>query len=199
MNQAETLKDEVIALSRLYRQIEDAGGPETEGSLFEDYLEARVRILAQFGLPEAEEFLFLLATGDVLTPDEAEQVIAELHEAATQYLLSPVRREEQVLEEARAEKQNPFNVLPELGIITHSFTLFVYDAVLLKNRDTVENVWQCLKMTKQPPIIEALGTLYADGQSRDETAFRFLQSCELPYLDEFIAMLPTIKQADALS
>ena len=92
MNESAALVEAVVALSKMNQQLEDAGGPEGEGDLFEEYLAARVNILEKFGLPETEEFLFLLASGAILTDTEAEEVVTELHQAATRYLLSPVRQ-----------------------------------------------------------------------------------------------------------
>lgn len=199
MNQSATLVEAVVALSKMNQVLEDAGGPEAEGDMFEEYLAARVDILEKFGLPETEEFLFLLASGDVFTDAEAEEVVAELHQAATKYLLSPVRREVQVLEDAKVEQSNPFNVLPEIGVITHTYTLFVYEAILLKQEQPAHEVWECLKKTQQPEVIEALGNLYAAEPAGVEKPLAFLRANGLKYLDEFVAALPALKERDTSS
>jgi len=199
MNESAALVEAVVALSKMNQELEDAGGPEAEGDLFEEYLAARVDILEKFGLPETEEFLFLLASGGVFTNAEAEEVVVELHQAATRYLLSPVRREVQVLEDAKAEQSNPFNVLPEIGIITHTYTLFVYDSILLKQEQPAHEVWDCLKKTQQPEVIEALGNLYAAEPAGVEKPLAFLRANGLKYLDEFVAALPALKEQDASS
>lgn len=197
MNESAALVGAVVALSKMNQQLEEAGGPEAKGDLFEEYLAARVDILEKFGLPETEEFLFILASGGVLTDAEAEEVVQELHQAATSYLLSPVRREVQVLEDAKAEQSNPFNVLPEIGVITHTYTIFVYDAILLKEQRPAQEVWDCLKITQQPEVIETLGNLYAAEAEEVEKPLGFLRSSGLNYLDEFIAALPALKAQDA--
>ena len=199
MNESAALVEAVVALSKMNQQLEDAGGPEAEGDLFEEYLSARVDILEKFGLPETEEFLFLLACGDVLTYAEAEEVVAELHQVATRYLLSPVRREVQVLEDAKAEQSNPFNVLPEIGVITHTYTLFVYESIFLKQEQPAQKVWACLKKTQQPEVIEALGNLYSAEPEGVEKPLAFLREIGLNYLDEFVAALPALKERDASS
>ena len=199
MNKSAAVVEAVVALSKMNQQLEDAGGPEAEGELFEQYLAARVDILEKFGLPETEEFLFLLASGDVLTDAEAGEVVAELHQAATSYLLSPVRREVQVLEDAKAAQSNPFNVLPEIGVITHTYTLFVYESILLKQQHPAQEVWACLKKTKQPEVIEALGNLYSADPAEAEVPLAFLRIRGLNYLDEFVAALPALKERDASS
>ena len=199
MNESATLVEAVVALSQMNQQLEDAGGPEAEGNLFEEYLTARVDILEKFGLPETEDFLFLLASADVLTVSEAEDVVAALHQAATSYLLSPVRREVQVLEDAKVEQSNPFNVLPEIGVITHTYTLFVYESILLKQQQPAQEVWACLQKTQQPEVIEALGNLYAAEPASVEKPLGFLRASGLTYLDEFVAALPALKERDASS
>lgn len=199
MNESAMLVEAVVALSKMNQELEDAGGPESEGDLFEEYLAARVDILEKFGLPETEEFLFLLASGDVFTDAEAEEVVAELHQAATRYLLSPVRREVQVLEDAKAEQSNPFNVLLEIGVITHTYTLFVYESILLKQQQPAQEVWACLQKTQQPEVIEALGNLYAAEPAGVEKPLGFLRASGLTYLDEFVAALPALKERDASS
>ena len=199
MNKSAAVVEAVVALSKMNQQLEDAGGPEAEGELFEQYLAARVDILEKFGLPETEEFLFLLASGDVLTNADAEEVVADLHQAATSYLLSPVRREVQVLEDAKAAQSNPFNVLPEIGVITHTYTLFVYEFILLKQQHPAQEVWACLMKTKQPKVIEALGNLYSADPDEAEVPLDFLRKSGLDYLDEFVAALPALKERDASS
>lgn len=158
-----------------------------EGDLFDQYLAARANILDRFGLPESEEFLYLLATDSILTEAEAEEIIAELHQVASVHLLSPVRREVQVLQDAQHGDHNPFNVLPEIGISTHVYTLFVYDAILLKKRDTVENVWATLKKTQQHDVLDSLGRLYSADSAGAEIELSFLIQSGLNYLDEFLA------------
>ena len=199
MNESAALVEAVVVLSKMNQQLEDAGGPEGEGDLFEEYLAARVNILEKFGLPETEEFLFLLASGAILTDTEAEEVVTELHQVATRYLLSPVRREVQVLEDAKVEQSNPFNVLPEIGVITHTYTLFVYEFILLKQQQPAQEVWACLKLTQQPGVIESLGSLYAAEPSGMEKLLTYLRASGLKYLDEFVAALPILKERDASS
>jgi len=199
MTESAALVKAVVALSQMNQQLEDAGGPEAESGLFEQFLAARVDLLEKFGLPETEEFLFLLASGDVLTDTEAGEVVAELHQAATNYLLSPVRREVQVLEDAFAAQSNPFNVLPEIGVITHTYTLFVYETMLLQQQHPAQEVWACLKKTRQPEVIEALGNLYSADPTEAEVPLALLRISGLNYLDEFVAALPALKERDASS
>jgi hypothetical protein len=66
----------------------------------------------------------------------------QIKEAATNFLLTDAKSEVDILHYAKANQLDPFNVLPELNIRIHIYTIFIYDKILLREEDTVENVWQ---------------------------------------------------------
>jgi hypothetical protein len=179
---------DLIALSQLAQQLDTAGGPEGDGDLFEAYLEARESLLARFGLPETPEFVELLELPEGEEATAAQQGVASLHQAAAAYLLSPVQRPVQVLDEARQEGRSGMSVLPELGIATHIYTLFVYDQLFMLGQASAAQVWQALQQTQQPRVLEALG-LVGTGEAEGEDAAIFLRAQKIIFLAQFLASL----------
>ncbi|MCH7512420.1 MAG: hypothetical protein IH947_00525, partial [Bacteroidetes bacterium] len=109
-------------------------------NLFENYLTHREEILDHYGLPYADEFTKLLELGNkVLTDYEIEAVVTKMRHAAISYLTSPVRTDLDELQNAYENKKTPFEVLPKIGIETHTYTIFIYNQYLLRGRDSIES------------------------------------------------------------
>lgn len=154
--------------------------------LFENYLTKRADILKHFGLPDTTDYTELLEFGKrKLTQKEIKDTIDRLHNAAKKYLLRPVLTDEQILKDAQEQKKSPYRVLPELGINPHTYTIFVYNEFLLKDRDTIENILRTLRLANRDDILAHLGNIEnGDSATQPETIIE-LQKIGILYLDEF--------------
>ena len=186
----EKLKKDYLALTRMQLDIDKNGGPEKNGALFEEYLRLREKILKRFGLPEIEDFAKLFRVDAEPTQLEIKERVKELHRVATDYRLSTAKPEHQILKDAQENKENPFNVLPELGIETHSYTIFIYNYILLLQRDTIENILAELKKANKYKILNALGNLEQGNVKEPEKLIQKLKQDGIKYLDEFIKTSP---------
>ena len=142
----------MIQLTKLQISLEKKGGPSEDGELFDEILSIQGEILKSFGLPTSSENEKLLWFSRLPTGLEVENRIKLLHNTATEYLLSNARPDLQVLRDAQELEQDPYIVLPELKICTHIYTLFVYNKMLLKKKDTVENILHELKFVNHPEV-----------------------------------------------
>lgn len=155
--------------------------------LFESYLNKRTTILEHFGLPDSTDYTNILEFGKhKLTQKEIKNAIDKLHKAAKKFLLGPVLTDEQILKDAQGQQKSPYKVLPELGITTHIYTIFVYNEFLLKNRDTIENILKTLRLTNQGDILNHLGNIANGDSAAPQEIIKELQKTGILYLDEFI-------------
>jgi len=125
MEQKDKLINAIRGLAEIQLHIDSNGGPEENGELFEEYFRIRACILASFGLPDNDSFGKILFFKSLPTDKDIATIVNNLKQAATEYLLSPAKTETQILDEAIEQKLEPEKVLPEFGITSHLYTLFV--------------------------------------------------------------------------
>ena len=137
-----SITNELEAYYNLNVQLEAKGGPEEDGDLFEELLAKQEQILSTFGLPPAQKYIKPLweFTNLPLTEESINKLVKRLKKEAEKHLLSPVTTPTEVLAQAQHEQTNAFDVLPELGYITHDYLIFVYQEMLLKGKATPEEV-----------------------------------------------------------
>jgi len=175
-----------IALLQI--ELEEKGGPTEDVPLYERIHKKERKLLKSFGLPETMDFLKMISFENVPGETELNNRLQFLKTAATNYLLADAESEINILQNARVNKLDPFNVLPELNIKIHIYTIFIYDKILLREEDTVENVWQELQLTRDPEILDYTGKLglkeYDFEQHIDYR--KKLENKGLRYLEHFI-------------
>jgi len=149
-------------------------------------LELQDGILKSFGLPATPDNEKLLYFKTLPTDTEVYERIKLLHQTATKYLLSNAKPELQTLRDAQELKQNAFVILPELKISTHTYTIFVYEKILLKGKDKPENILHELKFVNHPDILDALGRLGLGTLENEPTIVSILKAVGVKYIDQFI-------------
>lgn len=173
-------------LANLQISLKEKGGPAPNGKLFEEILTLEEELLKNFGLPGTAENEQLLWFTKSPTKAELDETIKQLQERATDYLLSNARTDLQILHDAKEFQQNPFMVLPELNVSTHSYTLFVYNEILLKGKDTLDNVLHELKLANSPDVLSVLGNL-EQHKIDVQKATHILKERGLRHLETFIS------------
>lgn len=180
------LKPALTGLAKLQIILNKKGGPSADGQLFDQILVLQEGILKSFGLPPNPNNEELLWFNNLPTDSEVENRIKQLHKTATDYLLSNAQPELQILRNAQEQGQDPFLILPELKITTHSYTLFVYNKILLKKMDTIENILHDLKFVNRPNVLDAIGNLEQDNIENAEEVFEFLKDNGVKYIEQFM-------------
>lgn len=187
MTQHNFLVPALTGLAKLQIHLDKKGGPSEDGQLFEQILEIQNGILKGFGLPISPDNEKLIWFSQLPTDDEVNERVKKLHKTATTYLLSNAKPELQTLREAQEQQQDPFIVLPELKLKTHSYTLFVYNKILLKRKDTLENILHDLKFTTHyPEVLDALERLEQKSLDNEAEVANALEKIGVKYLQEFI-------------
>jgi hypothetical protein len=187
---------DLIVLAARLMELRILGGPGNAGNLFEETLMLKEEILAKFGLPACSSYVNILEFEEYPTELELNQKINELHQLAAKFYLRKTKTDIQLLKEAKDLDLDPMDVLPELNISTHIYTRFVYEKVLLKNRDNLKNILRELNYVNEPEILDALGRLaYCEGEDA-ALASAFLDNFRLKYIQPFIYSLSTVISED---
>jgi hypothetical protein len=180
------LREILILLAKKQVELIDKGGPFTDGKLFENILNIQELVLEKFGLPINPVNEAIIYFEELPTDFEIDNRITQLHKTATEFLLSKGKSELQILKEAKEFKLNALVVLPEIKITTHIYTCFVYDEILLKNKDSVENVLEDLKFVNNYKCLnEIWDIVQADDVSKSNYVAPLLAS-KIKYIDQFI-------------
>jgi hypothetical protein len=194
MTEHEFLKPALTGLAKLQIALDKQGGPSENGQLFEQILKLQDGILRSFGLPTTTDNEKLVWFSHLPTETELNERIQQLHKKAAEYLLGNTKTELQTLLEAQEQQKDPFEVLPELKITTHTYTIFVYNQILLKKKDTAENILHELKLANHSGLLGAIGNLEQGNIENAEELIQLLKAKGLKYLDDFV--LATAKQSE---
>lgn len=181
------LEPTLTELANLQISLDKQGGPTWNGELYEQILEIQDAILKSFGLPFSLNYEKLIRfQTSPPTATELEDRLSRLHSAATRYLLSNVKSDLQILHEAQENQGGPMYVLPELKIKIHAYTIFVFNKILLKRKDSVENVLSDLRFCNQSEILNALGQIHFGTTDHPNETVEFLENAGVKYLEQFI-------------
>ena len=189
----ESLKFEIAKLARLQIKLDEKGGPTEDGDLFEEILDIESEILTSFGLPEDSEYNNLIFFEVLPSELEILDTISKLHEAAKNYLLDDPLSDIQVLKNAQELNQSSSSVLSEIRITNHLYTHFVFEEILIKRRDTVENILYELKLANNPEILTQLGYVGTIVDKDSRYRIKILKEIGIKYLDLYIASTNFLK------
>ena len=188
MTQSDKWKEALNDLALMQIELEEKGGPSEDADLANYIGHLQAMLLKSFGLPDSIDFIKLTNFENAPTANEINVRINQLKSAATNYLLTDAQTELKILENAKTKRLDPFNVLPELNIRTHIYTIFVYDQILLTGKDTVENIWTELLLTRDPQVLDYAGKLgLKEYDFEPHIDYRkLLEAKGLKYLQQFI-------------
>ncbi|WP_294079257.1 hypothetical protein [Proteiniphilum sp. UBA5384] len=109
-----------------------------------------------------------------------------LHKVAVDYLMNNVTTEIQLLKDAQESQRNTFHVLAELSLPTHVYMIFVYEEILLKRRDMLENILQEFRFANQPDILNRLGRLEEEELNDKNATVQIFEDIGLNYVRQFV-------------
>ncbi|MDX5423633.1 MAG: hypothetical protein LPK14_15370 [Hymenobacteraceae bacterium] len=182
------LEKELKSYFKKSKRLEEQGGPTRNTELFEEILWSEQQLLAHFGLPNSDKYrkiLWELTDKHSFQKKAVQQAIAKLQQAAEQHLLAPVHTAIEMLYLAQQERQNAFDVLPELGYVTHVYTLFLYEQLLLNGEASPEEILQELEKITELDCLSDLGTMSGKSSPRRTKVYRQLKD-KLQFLEGFI-------------
>ena len=77
-------------------------------------------------------------------------------------------------------------MLAELSLPTHSYTVFVYEDILLEDKDTVENVLHELRFVSKLGVLGTLGELEQGAIKNEVEIIKLLEINGLKYIHQFV-------------
>ena len=176
------LKLNMYSLAKSQQMLKAAGGPEFNGLLFEEINALEENILAQFGLPVCQRYLKFFEFQDDFDDWDIDILLSLLRMEADAYLSSSAITDKELLKKAQENLLAANEVLPELKIHLHIYTLFIYEHVLLPSRDSLDYILEELYKTKNETLLDAIGRLVQHDAQLSKLAADYL----LFIIDSFI-------------
>jgi len=180
---------------QLAQQIHEQGGPARAPILFARASDLESKILAQYGLPPSRRFVRILRgihRYKKLTHLALEKIVQRLETAAADYLLSSPLPDIQILSQAKARHMSALDVLPEMGIPTHDYMVFVYDYFCNHRKITAEQVAREYELLKDHHCLHDISRLKEISPGPGDPLpgipdYLRLKSYGLQFLDAYLA------------
>jgi hypothetical protein len=180
------VKQTLLKLAKLNIELRKLGGPEKNGLLFEKMMKMEDELLDTFGLPLNPDYVELIRFSSTPSEEELQQMIALLHELAQDYLLGEVKTSHEILTQAQQNKEDAILVLPELKVQLSLYTLFVYDEILMKHKDSIDHIWDEFKWCKDEKIRSLIANLSDPNTGEVALLSIMLEANGLRYVKQFI-------------
>lgn len=183
------LNDAIKDLAKVQLSCDTTKDHSENAELLDLYCYLRGKILEHFGLPNTIEFGRCLAVEELPNDKDVEVIIERLHQEAVDFFSAPIKTETEVLKEAVINKRNSEEVLSELGITRHIYTEFVYDEILLKEKDNPANVLRALQRANDSKLLNLLGiiALCKKFGKEEKEMFGILLEKGIKYLDQYLS------------
>ncbi len=171
-----------------YFLLQRKGGATRDGELYQEVSLLEKKLLRSFGLPRSNKYSNLIWKILDSTPQEkvATTLYKQMSDQAEEYLSSYPKTFNQLLSSARLSKSDPFEVLPEILIGANSYTLFVYNEILLKNSDTEDNVMAEYFIIRKKDCLTQIYQLTQIHNWEESELFSQLTSYGLKYLPAYM-------------
>ena len=186
MNENE-LREAIKELARLDVELKKKGGPSRSGNLFERILMKEQDLLEKLDLPNTPYYHGLLQFDSIPWDNEIDNLINLLYQETEIRKNMNKKSDLELLIEARESNRDPMFILPQLGIATHVYTLFVYNNILMHNQDEPENVLSELKLANNPDLLDITGKMHfsPDWLKNAEEQIAFLEGKGLKYIRQY--------------
>lgn len=160
-----------------------------DDQFFMNSLSMEKEILKGFALPQSPKYhLYLSRTVKMLyrRPANAETLYYELCIKAEEYLSKSKKSVRHLIDAARKYHHTPFDVLPEMLVHINSYTLFIYDEILMKSKDTDNNIINEFERIGMLNCLPEIYMLCFDKEYKKNPLFAELCGCGLQYLPAYM-------------
>jgi tetratricopeptide (TPR) repeat protein len=175
------IKEMLETYKRLHRELDEGGGPEENGELFETVIGLEDDILQGMDLPPAQKFR------EILWGENVDDVAASLESARGEYVDRPIKDPVLMLVDAILNKKDdPCNLLPMAGFTVHMYQLFMFSEKLLyasgpRNTDEIIS-----EMRQAEAYLGELGILGIEGIKKHADTYWMLRGAGMESLDEYL-------------
>lgn len=187
MGKSNFLEQKMTEIANLKVELGMQGGPNNNCDLFEKTIRLEDLILKKFGLPNNPKYNKVLSFIEIPSEIDVKKRIEILRLEAEKYLSLNTKSDIGILSDAQKFKENWSYVLPEIKVITHGYTIFVFDKILLEQKDNIENILNDLRFVNNHfDILNTLGKLEL-GQLKDvDKTIKLLKESGVRYVDEYV-------------
>ena len=174
-------------LAELDIKLDKKGGPSKSGRLFENILQKEDELLEKFGLPSTPYYQGLLRFDSIPWDKEIDDLINLLYRESERRKNDTPISELELLIEAKETNRDPMFILPQLGITTHIYPLFVYNNILMYGYDSPENILSELKLVNNSKLLNLLGSMNYSAEWIDnaEEKIASLEKKGLKYIRQY--------------
>lgn len=167
-------------LRGLYRKLDKKGGPEADGELFEEIAGLEEETLALSGLPPtASNTAMLNKLREYDATSTAVGYVQSLLHIAKAEAARENRAPLELLARGIANRESPYDVLPQMGLITHEYTLYLYD-LLLGQPTAIVEIYN--EMMRPRELLEPISLLKQSYEELKGMNVRFLERFLQPEL-----------------
>jgi len=176
-------------LAELDVELEKKGGAEKSGKLFEKILQKEDELLEKFGLPSTPYYQELLQFDSIPWDKEIDNLIELLYHEVERRKEGAPNSELELLIEAKKTNRDPMFILPQIGIATHVYPLFVYNNILMYGKDSPENILSELKLVNNSELLDIIGRMSYSTEwiENVEEKIASLEKRGLKYIRQYIA------------
>jgi hypothetical protein len=181
------LRQSIIDLAHMEVELSKKSGPAKPAKRFDKILMKSDEILKRFGLPFTPYYQALLEFDAVPWDKELDSLIALLKRDAQNQKSKNAQTELEILINAQKTNRDPMFILPQLGIATHVYTLFVYNKILMHIQDDFQNILEELKTANNPDLLNAVGLMNfsTDWLQNDEETIAAFEAQRLKYIRRY--------------
>jgi len=174
-------------LAKMNVDLEKKGGPSKAGKLFERILGKEQDLLEKLGLPNTPYYQGLLHFDSIPWEKDINDLIKLLYRESESQKNKVKQSDLERLIDAKKTNRDPMFILPQLGIPTHVYTLFVYNNILMYGQNEPENILSELKLVNNPDLLEIIGEMgYSpDWLENAEKQIAFLEEKGLKYIRQY--------------
>ena len=106
---------------------------------------------------------------------------------AKNYLSQNTKSNIGILNDAQKFKQEWSEILPEIKVKTHIYTIFVFDKILLERKDNIENILNDLLFVESNfDTLDTLGKLEVGMITNIDQTIKHLKEIGVKYVDEYV-------------
>lgn len=190
MEKIYTIKDIIRNYCRINNELSIGGGPTEDGEKYIQKVKAEKEILSYFGLPLSSKYIKLIWSIFDVTEDINEAIailLEELKEKSLEFEAAKEKTMSVKLLEGVKKQTEAFDLFPEIQIDLNLYTLFIYNEILIKKKQSIDLVIQEFEKIKGKECLSNIYQLSQLSKNYEESIYyKSLKSKELKYLDDFV-------------
>ncbi|MGI6321045.1 MAG: hypothetical protein ACOXZK_08855 [Bacteroidales bacterium] len=192
------IKRLLLIYFKLHQNLEKNGGVQADGDLFHQITQYEKRILKKFGLPQSNKYvkmMWKIADSKTTLKNKNSLMLEQLSIEAEKYLASKPSSIQQIIKDARKNNLDPFDILPEIYVGPNSYTLFLYNEILLKTSELDNEILEEFSRIKNNGCLMDIYMLTMMDLYKNSEAYKKLKLYGLKFIDAYIIWYRSKKES----